>query len=103
MVPAGEARPDRRRIRRMGLGGRPMSRKKPRCEGDIDPTQTDALAKPKRRRKIRTRKPAPAFLGPYIEEAEARQKARRPTPGVMMEPNDQGGYMITSPHDDLGG
>lgn len=80
-------------------------RKRPECEGNIDPSQLIVDQQPKRRRKRITRKqePMPDAAKPWVKEAY-RRKANRPVyPGVMLEPTTDGGrplFGIVSPIDD---
>ena len=63
----------------------------------VDPARVDIADAPKKPRR-RKKAPAPAWVEPWAEKAEARMRKRYPSPGVLLEPNDFGGHTTTSPH-----
>lgn len=65
---------------------------------DIDPARVDLAEAPRRKRKRRKAK-APTWVEPFAEEALERMHKRPGSPGVMLEPNDRGGYSCASPHE----
>lgn len=69
---------------------------------DIDPAHFDAGQKPKRKRKLklRDREHLPTYLAGAAVKAADRKERRPATPGVMAEPNDEGGYTFCAPWKD---
>lgn len=68
---------------------------------DIYPKELDVPTSPRRRRNRAKSEPSAAL---QADKVGARQRAlKRPlSPGVMFEPIGQQGYVLTSPHSDLG-
>lgn len=73
--------------------------RKPRANGDIDPAHVDVAQKPNRKRRPTRRElePLPEHLTAQGMEALERMKARPATPGIMIEPDNEDGFMATSP------
>ncbi|WP_209348699.1 hypothetical protein [Pontixanthobacter sp. CEM42] len=71
-------------------------------ETDTDPQQEDIpTAKPKRRKRRKVPNP-PSVLASDKQAAEERLRSRKPSPGIMLEPQGpDDGYLVTSPHSDL--
>lgn len=78
-----------------------VSKRRPDCEGNVDPKRLDIDQKPKRRRKPITRKrePMPEQAKPWREAARKRKERRPVYPGVILEAA-QGAYRVVSPFDD---
>jgi hypothetical protein len=49
----------------------------------------------------RAKPPAPAWLRPFIDQARQRHEKRPPSPGLVVEPAQNGSYRLEPPHRDF--